>query len=98
MSLLVTIYSFNYLKQADDTVDEEAIANYCMMYSVFLVPDNYLVIGLFIKLILNVTNPRVFALVTHAGTSLYNSYYLWVSFFLIIQVIPQILFYLHSKI
>ena len=25
----------------------------------------------------------------HAGTSLYNSYYLWVSFFLIIQVIPN---------
>ena len=24
-------------------MDEEAIANYCMMYSEFLVPDNYLV-------------------------------------------------------
>ena len=32
-----------YLLKADDTVDEEAIANYCMMYSEFLVPDNYLV-------------------------------------------------------
>ena len=29
--------------QGEDTVDEEAIANYCMMYSEFLVPDNYLV-------------------------------------------------------
>jgi len=61
---------------ADDTVDEEAIANYCMMYSEFLVPDNYL---------------GYCTSDAHAGTSLYNSYYLWVSFFLIVQAI---LFYI----
>ena len=49
------------VSQGEDTVDEEAIANYCMMYSVFLVPDNYLVIGLVFQLITNVTNPRVSA-------------------------------------
>ena len=41
--MLVIICTFNYVQKADDTVDEEAIANYCMMYSEFLVPDNYLV-------------------------------------------------------
>ena len=47
-------------------MDEEAIANYCMMYSVFLVPDNYLVVNSYgvIHLIINITNPRVSAPVT----------------------------------
>ena len=32
-------------------MDEEAIANYCMMYSEFLVPDNYLVMMIIIRVL-----------------------------------------------
>ena len=33
--------------QADDSIDEDVVANYCYMYSEFQVPDNYKVGFLF---------------------------------------------------
>ena len=53
--------------QGEDTVDEEAIANYCMMYSEFLVPDNYLVMMIYINSSQNIDTdsiPRDIAPVT----------------------------------
>ena len=53
--------------QGEDTVDEEAIANYCMMYSEFLVPDNYLVMMIYINSSQNIdtdSTPRDIAPVT----------------------------------
>ena len=50
--------------QGEDTVDEEAIANYCMMYSEFLVPDNYLVWYFISPNIDKVSTPRGIAPVT----------------------------------
>ena len=37
-------FILGFLCQGDDAVDEEAVANFCLMYSVFLVPSNYLVL------------------------------------------------------
>ena len=61
---------------ADDTIDEDVAANYCYMYSEFHVPDNY----------------KGFCTSdSHVGTTLYNSYYQWVSIFFMIQAV---LFYI----
>jgi len=57
---------------ADDTVDEEAVVNFCMMYSEFLVPDTYL---------------GQCASDAHAGTSLYNSYYQWVAVYFLMSAV-----------
>jgi len=55
---------------ADDSIDEDAITNYCYMFSKFLVPDNY----------------RGFCRSrAHENTDLYNSYYQWVAIFFMVQ-------------
>jgi len=59
-------------EMGDDAVDEEAVANFCLMYSVFLVPSNYL---------------GQCASEAHAGTSLYNSYYQWVAIFFLVSAL-----------
>jgi len=57
---------------ADDSIDEDVVANYCYMYSEFQVPDNY----------------KGFCTSNaHEGTNLYNSYYQWVAVFFLIQAV-----------
>jgi len=61
---------------ADDSVDEEVLGAYCWMYSTFEIPYDF---------------KGFCARKTFDSTSLYNTYYQWVSIFLMVQAI---LFYI----
>lgn len=61
---------------ADDSVDEEVLNAYCWMYSSFQIPADFM---------------GSCARKTHDSTHLYNTYYQWVSIFLMVQAM---LFYL----
>jgi len=57
---------------ADDSVDEEVLNHYCWMYSTFDIPEDFM----------GSCSRKSFD-----STNLYNTYYQWVSIFLMVQAI-----------
>ena len=47
IQISINVLNKSKIIQADDSIDEDVVANYCYMYSEFQVPDNYKVGFLF---------------------------------------------------